>query len=1518
MKHKPIFTTLLLSMCLAIHAYTVAPSCPDFTDIEASYVEAFTGNTNNPFATPGVVTGRHTVITTQGTDPNTGGALQFLPPGESSVVKLGNEQVGAEAEALTYRFMVDKDNPVLLVKFAVVLEDPGHPHIAQPRFVIRITDKNGNLIEDCAEYDVSARPDIPGFQSAQGNIYTPVRWRDWTNVGLDLSRCVGQEVQVQFITYDCDYSGHFGYAYFTASCMPNRLELESCGGSQFTLEAPDNFESYLWSNGSTDRTATFNTPANNNTQISCTVTSATGCQFPLYAFITTNSGGVQTGSFTDIICEGETYTKHNFSLPPQEPGTHFFQNVIVNPQTCSDGQTIELELTVVQRYNKITASICHGQDYTENGFNIINPAVGVRRDTLEKGTTNGCTYYDVLKLTVNANFNMPNVIQGEASPCTKEIFTYTFAGAETLTHFEWILPGNAVLYKSSRYAQTIQVYFTDDTPSILQLSGQNGCGNGTAQLAITPRKTHSIQLNEDICQGENFDLYNFNLGVQDSVGYFVHSKHLTSSLGCDSVVTLALNVMPTPVVRIEPKDAMVCNPGDEITLWALTDSMKQCQDYDAWYNTLIPTAESEFLISQIQGSSGEYGVMSYIGAGGIVVVPSKINTYLITVITLLPIFEQIYDITEIILPPTMEAIGEKAFANNSNLTYVTIPKSVYSIIGDTFDNSPNVIIRCYENSYAHQFAIDNGIKFELMYECNYGSSSGSNNGNINNQSSIPCGDYDKWYNNLTPTDENEFTVMYDGSYWVGVGMFNNSLSGKVVVPKRVGSATVAGIRASGFNGNANITEVVLPRTVSTFSLQSKAFANMPALTYITIPENVSILTADVFENSPNVIIRCYNDSPALLYAQNNGIEYEVIEECTAVSDIPCRDYEEWYDTLTPNAESDFSVVTVPSGVSIRDNISASGKVVVPREINGQPVTSITTNVTEPCRPPDGITELILPPTLTFLGGNLISCRPLLTYVTIPPSVINIYIQDSPNVIFRCYENSYAHQFAVNNNIKFELIEDCESSNSSGETDINIYDCDLNYQWSNGSTEGFITVNPTVTTEYTVTVSTQNGCSSTATQTVVVNTNAPQTIYESICEGEVYTGYGLSETKTGVYPVTIDNGDCSFTLNVDLTVNKKVTTDIIDNVCAGQPYRKHGLDFTLIEPGVFRDTLRFRSAAGCDSIVALEITVLPETHTLLRDSICQNEPYNKNGFNLPVQNIANDFTYNLTATSKVGCDSIVTLKLHVKPVYKNIISDEVLQNGAYNKYNFNFPKVTQDTTAIKNLVSSAGCDSIVTLNLTVEENIINPPPPCYNVITNLTDAICQYQPYYNYGFNLPVQTVSGKFTHTKQLLTHEGCDSIVVLKLTVNKIVNREVKLIINQENPIIIDGKTYTESEIFKQNYLSHWGCDSVVTYVITEYESGENYNPYSDCDPIIPDQWFSPNADMVHDLWLVENIECYDYQIEIYDRYGKLLRRWENNFNGWDGTYNGNPVISDDYWYRIRLKGSGQKDYIGHFNLRR
>lgn len=384
MKNIP---TLLLLFCCGI----ISAQCPDFTNLAGSGVTCQYGSFNDPFQYTGVASGRHTVITQQGGDPYTGYQLPFLPAGESRVVKLGNERVGSEAEAITYQFTVNPDYAILLLKFAVVLEDPGHPAPAQPRFVVRVLNSAGQLVETCAEYDVTAAGDIPGFQTFTSGWYN-VRWRPWTNVGIDLSDYAGQQIRLQFVTYDCDYWGHFGYAYFTASCMSNQLAMSGCNGSQVTLVAPSGFESYAWDNGSTSSSAIYT--VNGTTTANCLITSATGCQFTLSGTISSQSGLPTTSTTVyDTICEGDTYMGHFFDLPAQwETGTHTRTRTMTT-SGCSSNLTLQLK---VNEPETSTFSATATGNYTWNGVTYYESG----DYTQHFNSADGCDSVVTLRLTI--------------------------------------------------------------------------------------------------------------------------------------------------------------------------------------------------------------------------------------------------------------------------------------------------------------------------------------------------------------------------------------------------------------------------------------------------------------------------------------------------------------------------------------------------------------------------------------------------------------------------------------------------------------------------------------------------------------------------------------------------------------------------------------------------------------------------------------------------------------------------------------------------------------------------------------------------------------------------------------------------------------------------------------------------------------------------------------------------------------------------------------------------------------
>ena len=189
---------------------------------------------------------RHTIHYSQGeTDPRTCGGLKTVPEGEIASVRLGNWNTGAEAERVEFKFHVDAArNPVLLLKYAVVLQKPGASCDPNPGFLLRVLDKNGQLVSKCASADFD-------FQKAADAEWEAcmtsgeVRWKDWTTVGVNLADYDGETLTIQLTTYDCGGTGHYGYAYFTLGCSDGQLSGMSCATENLKFTAPDGFN-YRW------------------------------------------------------------------------------------------------------------------------------------------------------------------------------------------------------------------------------------------------------------------------------------------------------------------------------------------------------------------------------------------------------------------------------------------------------------------------------------------------------------------------------------------------------------------------------------------------------------------------------------------------------------------------------------------------------------------------------------------------------------------------------------------------------------------------------------------------------------------------------------------------------------------------------------------------------------------------------------------------------------------------------------------------------------------------------------------------------------------------------------------------------------------------------------------------------------------------------------------------------------------------------------------------------------------------
>lgn len=225
---------------------------------------------------PGSNDSRHTIhFDKTEIDPRSNGLLPTIPEGELASVRLGNVRGGNQTERIEYSFLVDTLNyPVLLLKYAPILEAPTHKDYENPRFMLDIRIGNTSIGEcgqaDFNANDVRAGKDAQGTTTltpeaiAQGWHVTPkaiaqangddVIWKEWTTVGVNLKdpEYQGKKLTVRLTTFDCAMTQHGGYAYFTLGCSDGKLKGMKCGQINPVFEAPDGFV-YRWAYKSSEQ-----------------------------------------------------------------------------------------------------------------------------------------------------------------------------------------------------------------------------------------------------------------------------------------------------------------------------------------------------------------------------------------------------------------------------------------------------------------------------------------------------------------------------------------------------------------------------------------------------------------------------------------------------------------------------------------------------------------------------------------------------------------------------------------------------------------------------------------------------------------------------------------------------------------------------------------------------------------------------------------------------------------------------------------------------------------------------------------------------------------------------------------------------------------------------------------------------------------------------------------------------------------------------------------------------------------
>jgi hypothetical protein len=230
-----------------------------------------------------------------------------------------------------------------------------------------------------------------------------------------------------------------------------------------------------------------------------------------------------------------------------------------------------------------------------------------------------------------------------------------------------------------------------------------------------------------------------------------------------------------------------------------------------------------------------------------------------------------------------------------------------------------------------------------------------------------------------------------------------------------------------------------------------------------------------------------------------------------------------------------------------------------------------------------------------------------------------------------------------------------------------------------------------------------GADSLVVLNLIVPDLQPVYINRTVCDVEGYNFNGETLYLSGNYVDTIPSVfGCDSIIHLNLTVLPTQDT-IYATICYGNSYMFEGIPRTAT--GIYKGAILHKNILGCDSTVFLDLTVRDEIKTDIRASICQGDTYTDNGFRESVQG-----SYKRVLKSVNHCDSTVTLYLTVNPVYESndIISVSEVQLPYYYNRWYTIPFGTSLGTFVKDVsaVSINGCDSIIHLTVNLYSGFDN--------------------------------------------------------------------------------------------------------------------------------------------------------------------------------------------------------------------
>lgn len=498
-----------------------------------------------------------------------------------------------------------------------------------------------------------------------------------------------------------------------------------------------------------------------------------------------------------------------------------------------------------------------------------------------------------------------------------------------------------------------------------------------------------------------------------------------------------------------------------------------------------------------------------------------------------------------------------------------------------------------------------------------------------------------------------------------------------------------------------------------------------------------------------------------------------------------------------------------------------------------------------------------------------------------------------------------------------------------------------YSWSNGNSNNTQNVTPMNTTVYVATVSDANLCSEKDSVTVRVATETTGVDTQVACDGFEWSLNHLWYTSsTTTSSAVIPNGNaagCDSVVYLHLTLNHSNSAVFETEACDSFTWTDgNGQTYTS---SISNNSVQYHSTnvSGCDSVTTLHLTIKHSSQSVDVIEACDSVRW-ASGNGVVYYASTDEPTVTFPNANTEGCDSTVTLHLTIN--YSTIGIDEESGCGSYF-----WPVTNQTYTASTDEPfstipggNSVGCDSTVALHLTISESTQgfdeqeacnsyvwpHTPDTTYTVSTDEptvvlpngnaggcdstvtlhltiihndtivddTVIVCLGE---TYTWNGTVYDTSGTYTYIVSRVA--GCDSVAILPFVVNDTNHVYVYDTCSYNDlPWTYNDRSYDyaiKDDLFELKNI--YGCDSTVHYFLETVWKCEKFLQF----PTV----VTPNGDGINDRFVIINLveqNCYPKnKLSIYNRWGFLLYE-KTDIKSDEDFWDPQDMPAGTYFYRF------------------